>query len=76
METTQILRIILVLTNIVLIGMALIRIRQRHLPWFDATAWLLLTLLVPYLGPFLTIMQRSNATFNEVEQSRSKNKAR
>ena len=76
METSQIILISLALSDLVLIGMALIRIRQRNLPWFDKTAWLLLTLLVPYLGPFLTIIQRSNAAIEKAEQSRMKNKVR
>ena len=76
METSQIILISLALSDLVLIGMALIRIRQRNLPWFDKTAWLLLTLLVPYLGPFLTIIQRSNAAIEKAEQSRTKNKVR
>lgn len=76
METSQIILFSLALTDLILIGMAVIRIRQRHLPWFDAIAWLLLTLLVPYLGPFLAIMQRSDTHIKEIEQSSSKNKAR
>ena len=76
METSQIILFSLALSDLVLVGMAVIRINQRHLPWFDRTAWLLLTLLVPYLGPFLTIMQRSNAAFEKAEQPHTKNKAR
>jgi hypothetical protein len=77
LETTQIIRLLLAFTDLVLIAMAIFRIRQRHLYWFDTTAWLLLTLLVPFLGPFITILQRCDPHFNkEVERSRSKNKAR
>ena len=63
METNQILRILLVITEILLVAMAIVRLWQRHLPWFDFIAWLLLTLFVPFFGPFLTISQRSAPLF-------------
>ena len=76
METVQIIRILLLITNILLVLLAIVRLWQRHLPWFDSIAWLLLTLLVPFFGPFLTITsrlslqnQRKNIKLNRPEKT-------
>jgi uncharacterized membrane protein YhaH (DUF805 family) len=76
LETSQIILLSFAFTDLVLIGMAVIRTRQRRLHWFDASAWLLLSLIIPYLGPFLAIIQRADTSMKEIEQNSSENKAR
>jgi hypothetical protein len=44
-----------------LVGMALIAalyLRSRQLNWWEYLAWGLFALLIPILGPFLTILSR------------------
>lgn len=53
MEIT-ILRI-LILTDLLMLALAIIHLLRRRLPLFDSAAWLLLSLFLPLLGPFLTL---------------------
>jgi hypothetical protein len=56
MQTRMILILMLILTDFIMVGMACYLIYRRRLPLFDALAWILLSLLLPFLGPFLTIL--------------------
>ncbi|PKO12595.1 MAG: hypothetical protein CVU39_23205 [Chloroflexi bacterium HGW-Chloroflexi-10] len=58
MQTRMILILMLILTDLIMVGMACYLIYRHRLPLFDALAWILLSLLLPFLGPFLTILSR------------------
>lgn len=55
MQIRFVLRLFLVITDLGLVWMALYALKQRRLPWFDVAAWVLLSIVLPILGPFLCI---------------------
>lgn len=59
METRFVLLLLMLVTDLILVAMALYLLFRRRLHWFDALAWLLLVILLPYLGPFLCILNRT-----------------
>lgn len=58
MSISEVLRIMLVFTIVGMAALALLYLSRRRLAWPDLVAWVLLALLVPILGPFLTISFR------------------
>ncbi len=62
MTTSDLLRILLLLTALGMIALALNYLRQRHLAWPDFLAWALLAVLVPIFGPCLVIALRPGQT--------------
>ena len=51
----QIIRIFLIVTEILLVLLAVTLLIRRRLPLFDSFAWLLLCIFIPIFGPFFTI---------------------
>ncbi|OJX40578.1 MAG: hypothetical protein BGO78_06235 [Chloroflexi bacterium 44-23] len=51
----DIIRFLLFSAELILLALAILHILRRRLPLFDALAWLLLSLFVPIVGPFITI---------------------
>lgn len=58
METSDILRVLLVINIVVLAGVALLYLRRRQMSAQEYLAWGLLAVCLPMLGPFLVIACR------------------
>jgi hypothetical protein len=58
MISPDILKTLLVLSQLGMVTMALLYLRTRVLSFTEFVGWGLLALLVPFLGPFLVILAR------------------
>ncbi len=70
----QIIRIFLIITEILLLILAVTLLIRRRLPLFDSFAWLLLCIMIPILGSFFTIaflprnLNRTNSVKDQVDK--------